>query len=144
MSTATRSIEVDVSPEKMFDVLADFKAYPGFLSHLGMEEVQIDSDDGNVKVVTHAVKKMGMTSTYTLRYQLDRPRKISWTFVKGKMMKDNKGSWVVEEAGEGKCKATYSAEVKFGLLVPNSLVTMMISKELPEMLETFKKRAEAS
>ncbi|MBW1872032.1 MAG: SRPBCC family protein, partial [Deltaproteobacteria bacterium] len=31
MSEATRSIEVNVPIEKMFDVITDYKAYPEFL-----------------------------------------------------------------------------------------------------------------
>ena len=143
MSEATRSIEVNVPIEKMFDVINDHKAYPDFLGSLGMVGVEIDSDDGDVKVVTHAIKKMGKVVKYTLRYTFDRPKKISWTMVKGQMMKDNRGSWVLEEAGEGRTKATYAAEVKFGMLVPNSLVKILVSKELPQMLELFKKRAES-
>jgi coenzyme Q-binding protein COQ10 len=143
MSEATRTIEVNVPIEKMFDVINDHKAYPDFLGPLGMVGVEIDSDDGDVKVVTHAIKKMGKVVKYTLRYTFDKPKKISWTMVKGQMMKDNRGSWVLEEAGEGRTKATYAAEVKFGMLVPHSLVKILISKELPQMLELFKKRAES-
>lgn len=142
MSAATRSIEVDVAAGKIFDVIADFDHYPEFLSHLGMVGIKTESDDGNRKVITHSVKKMGKVVSYTLNYTLDRPRKISWTFVKGQMMKDNRGSWTFEELSGERTKITYSAEVKFGLLVPGSLVNMMISKELPELLDAFKNRAE--
>jgi len=142
MSTATRSTEVNTSAEKIFDVITDYESYPEFLSHLGMVGIHIDSDDGDTKVITHSVKKMGKTVSYTLRYQHDRPRKVSWSFVKGQMMKENRGSWVFEKIDDKRTKITYSAEVKFGLLVPNSLVTMMVSKELPQLLEAFKNRAE--
>ncbi|HUU02896.1 MAG TPA: SRPBCC family protein [Myxococcota bacterium] len=142
MSVATKSTEVGVAPEKIFDIIADFDSYPEFLSHLGMVAVKTESGAGDRKVVTQSVKKMGKVVSYTLDYTFDRPRKISWTFVKGQMMKDNRGSWTFEELSEGHTKITYSAEVKFGMLVPGSLVSMMISKELPQLLDAFKKRAE--
>lgn len=141
-SQATRNIEVDVSPEKFFGVITDFEAYPRFLAQLGMVSVQVDRDDGDVKVITHAVKKLGKTVSYTLRYQLEKPKKLSWTLVKGQMMSENTGSWVLQAAGEGRTLAVYSVEAKFGMLVPKSLVKVMISRELPDMLAAFKKEAE--
>jgi len=141
-SQATRTIEVGVSPDKFFDVIADVTAYPRFLAKLGMVSVQIDQDQGDVKIVTHAVKKLGKTVSYTLRYQLDKPKKLSWTLVKGQMMSENTGSWVLEGAGEGRTRATYTVEAKFGMLVPKSLVKVMISRELPDMLAAFKQEAE--
>jgi ribosome-associated toxin RatA of RatAB toxin-antitoxin module len=141
-SQATRTIEVGVSPEKFFDVIADVGSYPRFLAKLGMVSVQIDQDQGDVKIVTHAVKKLGKTVSYTLRYQLDKPKKLSWTLVKGQMMSQNTGSWALEEAGEGRTRATYTIEAKFGMLVPKSLVKLMISRELPDMLAAFKEEAE--
>ena len=141
-SQATRTIEVGVTPDKFFDVIADVTAYHRFLAKLGMVSVNIDQDQGDVKIVTHAVKKLGKTVSYTLRYQLDKPKKLSWTLVKGQMMSENTGSWVLEEAGEGRTRATYTVEAKFGMLVPKSLVKVMISRELPDMLAAFKQEAE--
>ena len=141
-SQATKTIEVGVSPEKFFEVITDFMAYPRFLSQLGMVSAQVDKDDGDVKVITHAVKKLGKTVSYTLRYKLEKPKKLSWTLVKGQMMSENTGSWVLEEAGEGRTRALYAIEAKFGMLVPKSLVKIMISRELPDMLAAFKKEAE--
>jgi coenzyme Q-binding protein COQ10 len=141
-SQATRTVEIDVPPDKFFEVITDFEAYPRFLSQLGMVSVQVDRDDGDVKVITHAVKKLGKTVSYTLRYTLEKPRKLSWTLVKGQMMSENTGSWVLQGTGEGRTRAEYSVEAKFGMLVPKSLVKVMISRELPDMLAAFKREAE--
>ena len=141
-SQATKTIEVGVSPEKFFEVITDFMDYPRFLSQLGMVSAQVVKDDGDVKVITHAVKKLGKTVSYTLRYKLEKPKKLSWTLLKGQMMSENTGSWVLEEAGEGRTRAIYAIEAKFGMLVPKSLVKVMISRELPDMLAAFKREAE--
>jgi coenzyme Q-binding protein COQ10 len=81
---------------------------------------------------------------YTLRMTEDRPRGLSWTFVEGEVMKDNKGGWVLEPTEDGKTKATYSVEVALGLLVPRPLVTAMVESSLPKMLESFRKRVESA
>jgi len=85
---------------------------------------------------------MGTVVTYTLRYSLQRPQRISWNFVEGQMMKDNRGSWEFTDLGDGRTRAHYQVEVRSGMLVPKSLVNAMVAKELPQMLEAFKKQAE--
>ncbi len=69
---------------------------------------------------------------------------MSWTFVEGEFMKDNKGSWVLEPDGEGKTKATYTVEMALGALVPKSIVNALVETSLPKMLEAFKRRAESA
>ncbi len=142
MSAVTRTIEIAAPIEKVFDAIVDFGSYPSFLSHLGMVGVEVEDQPGNQKSVRHAVKKMGTTVKYTLRYRLERPTKVEWSFVEGQMMKDNHGSWTLEKLDNGSTRATYVVEVKFGLLVPGALVNAMISNELPQLLMAFKNRAE--
>ncbi len=143
MSAATRTIEVNASPADFLKVLTDFEAYPGFLGGLGMTDVRVESRTDNEAVVEHSVKKMGKTVKYTLRYKWPTPNKMEWTFMRGQMMSENKGSWTLEEMGEGKTRAVYSAEIKFGMLVPKSVIKVMVERELPELMGSFKKKAEA-
>ncbi|MBW2699447.1 MAG: SRPBCC family protein [Deltaproteobacteria bacterium] len=143
MSAATRTIEVNASPADFLKVLTDFEAYPGFLDGLGMTDVRVESRTDNEAVVEHSVKKMGKTVKYTLRYKWPTPNKMEWTFIRGQMMSENKGSWTLEEMGEGKTRAVYSAEIKFGMLVPKSVIKVMVERELPELMGSFKKKAEA-
>ncbi len=143
MPQATLSIEVNVPPEKLFDVIIDFDSYSSFLSDLGLQESRVLSKTDDTIEVESVVKKMGFSDRYTLKYKLDRPKGISWTFVKGKLTKDNKGSWKLEELDGGRTKATYSLEASFGWMVPKALVTKGIEMELPKLLEAFKKKAES-
>lgn len=144
MPQATLSIEVDVSPEKLFDVIVDFDSYASFLSALGLQESRVLNKTDDTIEVESIVKKMGFSDRYTLKYKLERPNAISWTFVKGKLTKDNKGSWKLKELEGGRTKATYSLEASFGWMVPKALVTKGIEMELPKLLDAFKKRAESA
>ncbi|MBN2495224.1 MAG: SRPBCC family protein [Deltaproteobacteria bacterium] len=143
MSKATRSIQVGVPPERFFEVLTDFDSYPAFLAGLGMTGVWIRERGDRIRVVEHAVKKMGTTVKYTLRYELSPPERLTWILVKGQMMSKNEGSWRLEPAGESGTRATYSAEIRFGLLVPKSLIKIMLERELDELMQAFKQRAES-
>jgi ribosome-associated toxin RatA of RatAB toxin-antitoxin module len=68
---------------------------------------------------------------------------MSWTFIEGEMMRDNKGSWQLEPEGEGKTKATYTVEMALGPLVPKTIVNALVDTSLPKMLDAFKKRVES-
>jgi len=142
MSQATLTIEADVPPEKLYDVIVDFGSYPDFLTSLGLLESRVVRQTDGEAEIESKVKKMGFTDHYTLRYQLDRPKRVSWSLIKGKLSKENSGSWELEELEGGRTKATYRIEASFGWMVPKALVKMGIENELPKLLDAFKRRAE--
>ena len=139
MAGATRSIIINAPIEKVFDVITQYEKYAEFLSEV--KEVRTSNRQGNEVNVHYKVDVM-KTIKYTIRVKEERPTRMSWTFVEGEFMKDNKGSWVLEPAGEGKTKGTYTVEMALGALVPKSVVNALVDNQLPKMLEAFKRRAE--
>jgi coenzyme Q-binding protein COQ10 len=143
MSEVKQSIEVNVGQELFFDVISDYVSYPTFLAEVGVRNVTIDKSDGNTKVVTQELEVMGKSFSLTLRMQEDRPSKISWSLVKGELVKMNNGSWTLEKLGPKKTRATYSLEVRFGMFVPGFVANKLAAMSLQELLKAFKKRAES-
>jgi ribosome-associated toxin RatA of RatAB toxin-antitoxin module len=139
MAGATRSIIFNAPIEKVFDVITQYEKYGEFLSEV--KEVKTSGRQGN-QVNVHYKVDVVKTIKYTIRVTEERPTRMSWTFVEGEFMKDNKGSWVLEPAGEGKTKGTYTVEMALGALVPKSVVNALVDTSLPKMLEAFKRRAE--
>jgi len=139
MAGATRSIIINAPIEKVFDVITQYEKYGEFLSEV--KEVRTSGRQGN-EVLVHYKVDVVKTIKYTIRVKEERPTRMSWTFVEGEFMKDNKGSWVLEPAGEGKTKGTYTVEMALGALVPKSVVNALVDTSLPKMLEAFKRRAE--
>ena len=138
---ATKSILINAPVEKVFDIIIQYEKYAEFLSEV--KEVRTSGRQGN-EVNVHYKVDVVKTINYTIRVKEERPTRMSWTFVEGEFMKDNKGSWVLEPAGEGKTKATYNAEMALGALVPKSIVNALVETSLPKMLEAFKRRAETT
>lgn len=131
-------IIVNCPKEHFLDVVWNFKDYPRFLKEVKSIEVkEIGKDECEVRYEIELIKRI----SYTLRMKRFQDR-IEWSFVKGDMMKDNRGCWRVEDAGDGKTKVTYEVDIKFGLLVPGSIVDMLTKVNLPQMLKAFKDRAE--
>ena len=140
MAGATRTITINAPIEKVFDVITDYDRYAEFLSEV--KKVSTSQRQGNTVQVHYEVDVV-KTIRYTIKVTEERPKRMSWTFVNGEVMKDNKGSWTLEPEGEGKTRATYNVEMALGMLVPKAIVNGLVDNQLPKMLEAFKRRAEA-
>ncbi|MCX7958758.1 MAG: SRPBCC family protein [Deltaproteobacteria bacterium] len=131
-------IIVECSKEHFLETIWNFREYPRFLKEVKSIDVkEIGPDECEVTYEIDLIKRV----RYTLRMKRSANR-IDWTFVKGDMMKDNRGSWEVEDVGEGKIRVIYQVDIKFGLLVPGSVVDMLTKVNLPQMLNSFKAQAE--
>lgn len=142
MPGATRSIIINAPVEKVFDTITNYERYAEFLPEV--KEVRTSNRQGNEVELHYKLDLVVKTISYSIRAKEERPHRMSWSFIKGEVMKDNKGGWVLEPEGEGKTKATYTVEVAVGPLVPKSILNTLVDSSLPKMLEAFKKRAEAA
>lgn len=141
MAGAQRTITINATVEKCWSVISDYERYPEFLPEVKKirtfnrrgAEVDVQYEAEVVKVIK-----------YTVHMKEEAPRKLSWSFIDGEFMKDNKGGWVLEDAGEGKTKATYNIAVEVGMLVPKTIINALVDTQLPKLLENFKKRIETA
>jgi coenzyme Q-binding protein COQ10 len=141
MAGATRSIIINAPPEKLFDIIANYDRYGEFLPEV--KKIWTSDRQGN-QVKVHYEVNVVKTIRYTLLVKEERPTRMSWSFVEGEVMKDNKGSWVLEPDGEGRTKATYTVEMALGPLVPKAIINGLVDQSLPKMLDAFKRRAEGA
>jgi ribosome-associated toxin RatA of RatAB toxin-antitoxin module len=142
MAGASRSIVVNAPPEKVYDIVIAYDRYPEWLPEV--KKIQTSDRKGNEVKVHYEVDFKIKTIRYTILAKEERPKKMSWSFIEGEVMKDNKGSWVLEPEGEGRTKVTYNVEVAVGPLVPKSILNTLVDQSLPKMLEAVKRRAEAA
>jgi len=140
MPGATKAILIEAPIEKVFGIITDYEKYVEFLPEV--KRIQISARSGNQVEVQHEVA-MIKTVRYTLRLTEDKPSRVSWSLVKGELMRQNQGSWLLEAQGDGRTQATYSIEMTFGPLVPRAIVNALVETSLPKMLSAFKARAEA-
>ncbi|ATB34403.1 type II toxin-antitoxin system RatA family toxin [Melittangium boletus] len=140
MAGATRTIVINAPPDKLFDVITNYDKYGEFLPEV--KKIWTSERKGN-EVKVHYEVDVIKTIHYTILVKEERPTRMSWTFVEGEVMKDNKGSWVLEPDGEGRTKATYTVDMALGALVPKAIVTKLAETSLPKMLDAFKRRAES-
>ena len=139
MPGATRSVIIDAPADRVFDIIVDYDRYAEFLPEV--KEARSADRRGN-EVDVHYGIDLVKRIHYTLHMVEERPRSVRWSFVRGELMRDNKGSWTLEPTPDGKTRATYTIEVGVGPLGPRSIVNALVDQSLPKMLEAFKKRAE--
>lgn len=140
MPGAQRTITINAPVEKCWAVISDYERYPEFLPEVKkIKTLNRRGSEVDVQYEAEVVKVI----KYTVHMREEGPKKLSWSFVDGEFMKDNKGGWVLEDGGNGTTKATYSIEVEVGMLVPKTIVNALVDTQLPKLLENFKKRIES-
>jgi ribosome-associated toxin RatA of RatAB toxin-antitoxin module len=141
MPSATRSIDVNVSPERLMTVITDFEAYPDFIPE--MVSAKIIRQTGDVWEVAfgiHVVRRLD----YTLRLSKMSPTRVEWRLVSG-VFRSNEGTWQLTALGDGdRTHAEYTVDIQVGMFLPGSLVRSLVGKSLPSMLTKFKARAESA
>ena len=139
MGLVAETIEIKATPKQCFEIITKYEAYPEFLKDL--KGVIVKNKKKNSAEVTYEIEVIKKIS-YTLKMEETPNERVEWSFVRGDIMKDNHGYWELEELKKGLTKATYNIEVRFGLLVPGAITRSLVSKNLPDMLQSFKTRIE--
>ncbi len=142
MSGASKTIVVETSMEKFYEVIKDVEKYPEFIPE--MEGVDIKSMDEEEAVVEYKIKLMGVNLNYTLELEFNKPEGLKWSFVSAnKFMKGNEGYWKLKKLEDNKIEAEYHIELKLGRLVPKKVEDTLASAGLSNLLKQFKERAES-
>ena len=141
MAQASRSVTVNVTPEKLFDIIADYEKYPEFLPEV--KKVKVEAGQGSIKEVTYTVDIKAKVINYTLKHTAERPNKLAWTMIKGEMMKGNDGTWILKAGAQpDTTEATYTIDLRLSALVPGFIEKALAEQSLPALLTNFKNRAE--
>jgi coenzyme Q-binding protein COQ10 len=140
MPGASRSVVFNAPMEKCFEVISDYERYPEFLPEV--RKIRTSNRKGNEVDVQYEAEVVKVIK-YTVHMREEKPTRVSWTFIDGEFMKDNRGGWVLEDGGNGTTKATYTIEVTVGPLVPKTILNALVDSQLPKLLENFKKRIES-
>ena len=140
MAGAQRTITINAPVEKCWSVISDYERYPEFLPEV--KKIRTLNRRGNEVDVQYEAEVVKVIK-YTVHMKEEGPKKLSWSFIDGEFMKDNKGGWVLEDGGGGTTKATYSIAVEVGMLVPKTIINALVDTQLPKLLENFKKRIES-
>ena len=138
---STQSIVVSAPAADVMAVIADFEAYPQWVSAARTVEVLETGPDGRARRVRFAID-MVLRDEYVLDYTWDGDRQVSWTLVSSGLMKRQEGSYTLR-AVDGGTEVTYRLAVEIGMAAIGMFKRRAEKVILDTALKELKKRVES-
>ena len=142
---ATETMEIAAPPERLVGLLLDFEHYPTWARDLKGVSVESRDAEGRGSEVTFRAAAMGRSTSYTLRYTYDDdPRRISWELVRGDIMRQLDGSYLLEPApgASGGTLVTYHLAVDLVVPLPGFVKRRAETKIIHTALRELRAHAE--
>jgi hypothetical protein len=142
----TSSIEIEAAPADVMAVIADFEAYPLWAKGVRTADVvssyESGEAQGRAEQVFFELDVSPIKDEYTLAYEWDADRTVTWTLVEGKMLRALDGAYILRERTSGLTEVTY----RLALDVSIPLIGMLKRKGEKILIDTalkgLKKRVE--
>src|SRR5437762_14187120 len=99
MASARRSIQVDVPPERFFEIVRDYARYPEFLPEV--KAVSVGPRTGNAVEVTYRLDARIKLIEFTLLHVETRPSGIELRLFRGDLIKRDEGRWTLAPTPSG-------------------------------------------
>ena len=139
---STQSIVVDAPAAAVMAVIADFPAYPSWVSAAKQVEVLEPGPDGRARRVHFVLDAGAVKDDYVLDYTWDGDRRVDWTLVRGQMQKKQDGSYVLAESA-GSTTVTYTIAIDLTIPMLGLIKRRAEKVILDTALKELKKRVEA-
>ena len=137
------SIVVDAPPADVMAVIADFESYPEWAKGVQKAEVVEPGTGDRADQVYFALDVSPIKDEYTLAYDWDGDREVTWTLVEGNMLGALDGAYTLVDRGDGRTEVTY----RLALDVSIPLIGMLKRKGekilIDAALKGLKKRVES-
>ena len=125
-----RTIEVEASAEKLYEVVFDIEQYPSFLTWCDSSEIL--SIEDHLVTASLTINILGFKSTITTLNKLYRPTKIEMSLQEGPF-KSFKGTWLFEEITLKKTKVSYIMEYQ----IASPITDFMVKQKLASFIDQF-------
>jgi ribosome-associated toxin RatA of RatAB toxin-antitoxin module len=134
------TLEIDASPETLYDVAADVAAYPEWAS--GVKEVEIlalDSD-GRVDRARFVLEGFVKEIEYVLKYSHDRPNNLSWVAEESDDLEMLEGSYQFSKSDSEATEVVYSLTVEPKFIIPGFIRRQAEKQIVSSALRGLRKR----
>lgn len=134
------TLEIDATPEELYDVAADVASYPEWAS--GVKEVEVLATDGDGRVDRARFVLEGFVKEieYVLKYTHDRPRVLSWASEESDDLEMLEGSYQFDPTGEGATEVVYSLSVAPKFIIPGFIKRQAEKQIVSTALRGLRKR----
>ena len=138
---STQSIVVEAPAADVMAVIADFPAYPQWVSAAKQVEVLEAGPDGRARRVHFVLDAGAVKDDYVLDYTWEGDRRVTWTLVKGQMQKRQDGSYTLAET-DGRTEVTYTITIDLSIPMLGMIKRKAEKVILDTALKELKKRVE--
>ncbi len=98
---ASSSIVIAAGKAAVMNVIADFDSYPEWAGHLKQVEVLEPGPGGRALQVRFVLDAGVIKDEYVLGYTWSGDDEVSWTLVRGKVLKGMDGTYTLRDTGTG-------------------------------------------
>ena len=131
------------TPERIFDVITDYGAYPRWANNV--KDVTVDrlDEDGRAGLVSYRAAAMGRSAAYVLEYFYGtNPLRVSWRLAEGDLVRRLDGRYVLvpleDDATGPRTEVTYELEVDISMPMSGFLRRRAESRILRNALEDLR------
>jgi ribosome-associated toxin RatA of RatAB toxin-antitoxin module len=143
--TSTQSIVIDAQPERIATVIADFAAYPQWVSAIKSAEVVEEYEDGYASQVQFVLDAGPVADEYTLQYEYAEDlSRIEWHLVApSRMQKRQDGSYDINANEDGTSTVTYTLTIDLAIGMLGMFKKKAEKMIMDAALKELKRRVEA-
>lgn len=123
------ALEIDATPEVLYDTAADVASYPEWASGVREVEVLETDADGRVERARFILEGFVKVVEYVLRYNHDRPNMLSWVAEESSDLRMLEGSYQFTPKDDGATEVVYSLRVEPNFNLPG-LVRRQAEKQI--------------
>ena len=138
MGSIDRSALLPYTPEEMFKLVTDIKAYPEFLPWCSSSEILARENDGVIACIDFSVGKV--SKSFTTRNVHHGCEEIAMQLVEGPFS-ELQGFWRFRPLGEHGCKINLSLHYDFSSRVLSMVVGPVFNTIANSLVDSFTKRA---
>jgi ribosome-associated toxin RatA of RatAB toxin-antitoxin module len=134
-----QTLEIDAAPEVLYDAAADIASYPEWATGVKEVEVLESGPDGRVDRARFVIEVFVKEIEYVLRYEHDRPNRLSWVAEESDDLQMLEGSYTFT-ANDGVTEVQYGLKVGLKFTMPGFLMRQAEKQIVTTALRGLRKR----
>ena len=140
---ASQTITIAAPPERVWGIALDIERYPEWAKDIKQVVIKARDDEGRPTEVEFRTSALGRSTHYTLAYEYDAPRVMSWRLVRGDIMRTIDGTYTFTPTGDGGTELRYDLTIELVVPLPG-FVKRRAEVRILNTVRELKVRAEAA
>lgn len=141
--TASQTTTIAAAPERVWEIATDFERYPEWAKDVKDVIVRARDDQGRPVEVEYRASALGRSTHYTLQYDYSSaPAALSWSILRGDIMRTIDGAYHFSPTGEGGTEVRYDLAIDLVVPLPG-FVKRRAEVRILNTVRELKARAEA-